>query len=328
VTARRMIFALLAAAGSLALVLGSIFLAFAETGTPLVPAASPTAAEIAENVTPEGCTPLSEWIQIYIVKPGDSLDSIAATIEVSPELLATGNCIALGSALAVGQQIRIPPLPTATPTASRTPTVTRTPTLTPSPAFSATASSTTVPSTTLTPTKTSKPTNTPTLYPTLVACTPNYSWNYFYTVKQGDTLYHIASMYGITAYQLAAGNCININSYIYIGQQLRVPYAAPINTPIPTPRPATNTPRPVHTSGPSSTPTYTDGPTQPPFTQIANTLTATSGPPPTNTPAPATATPSDTPIPPPTDTPIPSDTPLPSDTPPPSNTPETPSPTP
>ena len=47
-----MIFALLAAAGSLALVLGSIFLAFAETGTPLVPAASPTAAEERPLFTP------------------------------------------------------------------------------------------------------------------------------------------------------------------------------------------------------------------------------------------------------------------------------------
>lgn len=45
---------------------------------------------------------------------------------------------------------------------------------------------------------------------------------HFYTVKRGDTLYDIARAYGTSTHKLAEINGIRRNSYLYVGQRLRV----------------------------------------------------------------------------------------------------------
>ena len=45
----------------------------------------------------------------------------------------------------------------------------------------------------------------------------------YYIVKKGDSLYQIASQYGITAQQLAEINGLELNEYIYPNQRLIVP---------------------------------------------------------------------------------------------------------
>jgi len=62
-----------------------------------------------------------------------------------------------------------------------------------------------------------------------------------YVVVRGDTLNKIAQRYGTTAGVLASANCLaNINT-IYAGQQLRVPPAPVVLTPVPQQPPTTST---------------------------------------------------------------------------------------
>lgn len=66
------------------------------------------------------------------------------------------------------------------------------------------------------------------------ACVVRADWP-VYTVVRGDTLNKIAQRYGTTAGILASANCLpNINT-IYAGQQLRVPPAPVVLTPVPQP---------------------------------------------------------------------------------------------
>ena len=65
-----------------------------------------------------------------------------------------------------------------------------------------------------------------------------------YHVRAGDTLYSIASRYGVTVWALArANNLYNLNS-IYVGQYLVIPGAQPAPAPAPKPAP-TPAPKPV-----------------------------------------------------------------------------------
>jgi LysM repeat protein len=93
------------------------------------------------------------------------------------------------------------------------------------------------------------PANTITPFPAgQPACSPRYDWVYTHTVQIGETLYHIASQYGITPNELAAGNCISILGMMYPGQILRVPIAKPFVLPTitptfaPSPTPSPNVP--------------------------------------------------------------------------------------
>jgi uncharacterized protein YgiM (DUF1202 family) len=56
-------------------------------------------------------------------------------------------------------------------------------------------------------------------------CTPRADWTSSYTIAKGDTLNRIARRYGLTAQQVAQGNCIANLNRIYVGQTLRVPTA-------------------------------------------------------------------------------------------------------
>ena len=54
-----------------------------------------------------------------------------------------------------------------------------------------------------------------------------------YVVRRGDTLTSIALRYGISARQLASANGIRWNSWVYVGQRLKIPGQS--NTPAPPP---------------------------------------------------------------------------------------------
>ena len=61
-----------------------------------------------------------------------------------------------------------------------------------------------------------------------------------YIVKVGDTLYSIARVYKTTAWTIARANGIYNLNYIYVGQRLIIPGAAPSPTPVPTSSPSTS----------------------------------------------------------------------------------------
>ncbi|MFN2286572.1 MAG: PA14 domain-containing protein [Anaerolineae bacterium] len=61
-----------------------------------------------------------------------------------------------------------------------------------------------------------------------------------YIVKVGDTLYSIARVYKTTAWTIARANGIYNLNYIYVGQRLIIPGAAPTPTPAPTSSPSTS----------------------------------------------------------------------------------------
>jgi LysM repeat protein len=101
---------------------------------------------------------------------------------------------------------------------------------------------------------------------TPVPCGAPYGW-VRYTVQSGDTLYHIATSYGITTTQLQQANCLGFSTVIRIGQLLwvpPVPTRTPVVTVIPTlivptepltatVLPFTETVEPTNTSVPSPT---------------------------------------------------------------------------
>jgi LysM repeat protein len=60
-------------------------------------------------------------------------------------------------------------------------------------------------------------------------------------VVRGDTLYKIAQRYGTTSGVLASANCLANINYIYAGQQLRVPPAPVVLTPVPQQPPPNST---------------------------------------------------------------------------------------
>ena len=61
-----------------------------------------------------------------------------------------------------------------------------------------------------------------------------------YIVKVGDTLYSIARVYKTTAWTIARANGIYNLNYIYVGQRLIIPGAAPTPTAVPTSSPSTS----------------------------------------------------------------------------------------
>jgi LysM repeat protein len=107
-----------------------------------------------------------------------------------------------------------------------------------------------------------------------------------YIVQPGDTLTHIAQLTGTTAMQLYEANCLQ-STTIYAGKSLFVPRlpATPTQSPVPTkkvtktPRPPTSTPVPSDTSAP--TPVPSDTPVPPPSNTPVPPPSITPAPPPT-----------------------------------------------
>ncbi|MGE5250329.1 MAG: LysM peptidoglycan-binding domain-containing protein [Bacteroidota bacterium] len=105
---------------------------------------------------------------------------------------------------------------------------------------------------------------------TFIPCGAPFGW-VRYMVQPGDTLYHIATLYGITTSQLQRANCLGLSTTIRVGQLLWVPNVPtltlpatmppPYDTPTPypteplteTPLPFTSSPEPTSTSVPSDT---------------------------------------------------------------------------
>jgi len=65
---------------------------------------------------------------------------------------------------------------------------------------------------------------------TRIPCGSPFGW-VLYTVRQGDTLYHIATMFGISTSQLQQANCLGSSTTIHPGQSLWVPNRPP-QTPV------------------------------------------------------------------------------------------------
>lgn len=61
------------------------------------------------------------------------------------------------------------------------------------------------------------------LSPAAAQCAPRADWLGVHTVQRGETMFRIARQYGISAWDLALGNCISNPNRIYAGQRLRVP---------------------------------------------------------------------------------------------------------
>jgi LysM repeat protein len=115
------------------------------------------------------------------------------------------------------------------------------------------------------PLATRSPTRTPT------PCRPPYGWVH-YPVQPGDTLYHIADIFGVTVRQLQDANCMGNSTYLKPGQWIYVPPWLPSTlTPTgPTPTPTAtwtvitpDTQTPTGTDTPTGTPTPTLSPTNP-----------------------------------------------------------------
>jgi len=141
------------------------------------------------------CTVPEGW-KPYMISPGDTLESLAQEWGTTSDILYQMNCLPSPS-LAAGYILYHPPQPT--------PTVTFTMTVEPSPEDTATAA--------------------PTATAIRPLCGPPPGW-IFYTVRPGDTLYRIATAYGITVEQLKFANCL-AGDIIRVGQRLYVPNVSP-----------------------------------------------------------------------------------------------------
>ncbi|ACQ70847.1 polysaccharide deacetylase [Exiguobacterium sp. AT1b] len=156
----------------------------------------------------------------YTVKSGDTLYSIARTYGVTVSALAAANNITNYSLIYVGQVLIIPGTTVTPPTTTVKYTVKSGDTL----YKIATMYNTTVAKIAAA----NNITNVNSIYvgqvliiPTTTVTPPTTTVKY--TVKSGDTLYKIATMYNTTVAKIAAANNItNVNS-IYVGQVLTIP---------------------------------------------------------------------------------------------------------
>jgi hypothetical protein len=243
---------------SVALVIGGISLALAESYVPEIPPTptntqaplpvfdTPTPQPIilatdtlsvptATFPPPTSCPPPAGWIAITI-QPGDDLVTLALRYQSTPENLLIANCL-FSTDLPTGSILYVPPFPTQTS----------------------------------------------------VPCGPPSGW-VRYTVRPGNTIYSLSQAFGVSSTQLRFANCLSSNQYILpIGQSIWVPNYA-TRTPRATAT-ATLTPVsiifPTVTRTATVTPTATKIPTSTetkiPTSTATNVLTATA----TQTPVPS-----------------------------------------
>ena len=250
---------------SVALVIGGISLALAESYVPLIPPTPtetqasvpsfnsptplpPTLVTITLSVPsatiapPTSCPPPAGWIAIT-VRPGEDLATLATRYQSTAETLLVANCL-FSTDLPTGSIIYVPPVATQT--------------------------------------------NIP--------CGPPAGW-VSYTVRPGNTLYSLSQAFGVSVAQLQLANCLPPNQYSLVtGQIIWVPNIA-TRTPRAT---ATATLTPVSIVFPTitrtptmtSTVTITTSPTatQPATLTPTITVTATATIPSPTAPPTATAT--------------------------------------
>ncbi len=65
---------------------------------------------------------------------------------------------------------------------------------------------------------------------TIIPCGPYSGWIRSYIVQQGDTLFHIATLYRTTVPQLQRANCKGTSTVIFQGDRLWVPNVPPITS--------------------------------------------------------------------------------------------------
>lgn len=215
---------------------------------PTDPRRVPTATVPSEQPTPipaleSGESGAGSRPDTYVVKAGDTLGAVAASLGVSVEELTRANPNVNPQSLRIGDELRVPratptatsgprgpATPTGTPgsaTATRTATSTASPTGTPSgsptrtPTATGTGSATPARTGTATPTATS---GTGTRTPTATA-TPSSSGGGTYTVQSGDTGCSIARSQGVSLSALAQANNTSIDGLasLRVGQTLQVP---------------------------------------------------------------------------------------------------------
>ncbi|MBZ0295160.1 MAG: LysM peptidoglycan-binding domain-containing protein [Anaerolineae bacterium] len=66
---------------------------------------------------------------------------------------------------------------------------------------------------------------------TPLPCVPREDWTGTYTIQAGDTLFAIASNFGLTTAELQTANCIDDANSIFAGEDIRIPLQ-PSPTPI------------------------------------------------------------------------------------------------
>jgi LysM repeat protein len=241
---------------SVALVVGGISLALAESYVPAIPPTptntqaplpvfdTPTPQPIilatdtlsvptATFPPPTSCPPPTGWIAITI-QPGDDLVSLALRYQSTPENLLIANCL-FSTDLPTGSILYVPPFPTQTS----------------------------------------------------VPCGPPPGW-VRYIVRPGNTIYSLSQAFGVSSTQLQFANCLSPNQYILpVGQSIWVPNYA-TRTPRAT---GTATLTPVSIIFPTVTRTATVTPTATkiPTSTVTNvpTSTATNVPTVTQTPVPS-----------------------------------------
>jgi len=275
---------LLLAMFSVALVVGGISLALAESYVPVFPTPTETPASVpifntptaqpvalstntlpvASNTVPPptACPPPAGWLPIT-VQPGEDLATLALRYHSDSATLSSANCL-FSNNLPTGSIIYVPPVPTNTP----------------------------------------------------IPCGPPAGW-IRYTVRVGNTLSSLSQAFGVSNSQLRFANCIPANQYyLATGQSIWVPNIAtrtpratatatltPVSIIFPTlTRTATLTLPPTASNVPTSTMTATNVPTFTATATIASPSTPTSSP---TTPPTATATITALPTSTPTVTPVP-----------------------
>jgi LysM repeat protein len=270
---------LLLALFSVALVIGGISLALAESYVPVIPTPSETLAlipvidtytptlQVVESFTPTtpsptqtvppptNCPPPAGWIAVS-VQPGDTLASLATRHQSTPEQLLVANCL-FSSDLPTGSIVYVPSIPTQTS----------------------------------------------------IPCGPPAGW-IRYTVRPGNTLTGLSQAFGVSVTQLQFANCMPFNQFsLAVGQVIWVPNVAtrtpratatatltPVSIVFPTltqtasvtPTPTnTFTPTATQTASPTFTPTATvASPTTSPTATVTITLSPTPTPTATSTPVP------------------------------------------
>jgi LysM repeat protein len=135
------------------------------------------------------------------------------SLDFQNALLSNADGMAI-SASTSGVSIVVGPTSTSTPTTTPTPTATL-----PSGPTPTTAPPTSTPTSTVTPDPVPSPTSTPVPSPT---ATPQPD-GFFYTVRLGDNLFHLALRCGTTIQAIAQTNGIVNPRRIYVGQVLWIP---------------------------------------------------------------------------------------------------------
>ncbi len=175
---------------------------------------------IPSSASVRGAAPSASSSNTHLVQDGDTLWSIASRYDVSVDAIVAANRLSNPDALKLGQRLIIPGL-RGPQTAQRPAAAAR-----PQPARPA-------------------------------AAAQNYTWH---TVRDGDTLWAIASRYHAGVDAIVAVNQLRNADALRLGQRLKIPLPVAAAKPVPkpaarTPRPAAQTPKPAaQTSRPKPAP--------------------------------------------------------------------------